>query len=201
MSVRSRPAKASMAAPPVSPEVAPTMVARCPRSASTWSISRASNCMATSLKASVGPWNSSRMKRFGPDLDKRADRLVAKRRIGFARDAGKHRRVDLAAEERRQHADRQLGIGQAAHGTDLGCRELTATGAANRGRRRAPGPPAAHPRSRERAPRPACSHIASSPVRAAARRFGGEPPKNRIAPVAFLPRGCYRRRLCEWEVR
>ena len=29
MSVRSRPAKASIAAPPVSPEVAPTIVARC----------------------------------------------------------------------------------------------------------------------------------------------------------------------------
>ncbi len=42
MSVRSRPAKASIAAPPVSPEVAPTIVARSPRSPSTWSISRAS---------------------------------------------------------------------------------------------------------------------------------------------------------------
>ena len=50
---------------PVSPDVAPTMVARWPRSASTWSISRPSSCMATSLKASVGPWNSSSTKRFG----------------------------------------------------------------------------------------------------------------------------------------
>ena len=31
--------------------------------ASTWSISRASSCIATSLKASVGPWNSSSRKR------------------------------------------------------------------------------------------------------------------------------------------
>ena len=66
MSVALRPRKASMAAPPVSPEVAPTMVARRPRAARTWSISRASNCIATSLKASVGPWKSSSRKAFGP---------------------------------------------------------------------------------------------------------------------------------------
>ncbi len=65
MSVLSRPLKASMAAEPVSPEVAPTMVARVPRWPSTWSISRARSCMATSLKASVGPWNSSSRKWLG----------------------------------------------------------------------------------------------------------------------------------------
>ena len=53
-----------MAAPPVSPEVAATMVTRSPRAASTRSISRASSCMATSLKASVGPWNSSSTHRL-----------------------------------------------------------------------------------------------------------------------------------------
>ena len=51
--------KASMAAPPVSPLVAPTMVARVRRLASAQSIRRASSCIATSLKASVGPWKSS----------------------------------------------------------------------------------------------------------------------------------------------
>ena len=124
MSVRSRPAKASIAAPPVSPEVAPAIVARDPRSASTWSISRASSCMATSLKASVGPWNSSRMKRFGADLDQRADRLVAKRRVGLAHHPLEAGRLDLAIDERRKHADRQVGIGKPAHGADLGGGEL-----------------------------------------------------------------------------
>ena len=52
--------KASIAAPPVSPLVAPTMVARVLRLASAQSIIRARSCIATSLKASVGPWNSSR---------------------------------------------------------------------------------------------------------------------------------------------
>ena len=57
MDARSR--QASMAAAPVSPEVAPTMVTRSPRLVSTWSNSRPSSCSATSLKARVGPWNSS----------------------------------------------------------------------------------------------------------------------------------------------
>ena len=53
------PAQASIAAEPVSPEVAPTMVTRASRAVSTWSNRRPSTCIAMSLKASVGPWNSS----------------------------------------------------------------------------------------------------------------------------------------------
>ena len=59
MSTRARPAQAAIAAEPVSPEVAPTMVIRASRSASTRSNSRPSTCSAMSLNASVGPWNSS----------------------------------------------------------------------------------------------------------------------------------------------
>ena len=62
MSIAARSRQASMAAEPVSPEVAPTMVMRSPRLASTWSNSRPSSCIAMSLKASVGPWNSSSAK-------------------------------------------------------------------------------------------------------------------------------------------
>src|SRR5579862_7391959 len=61
-----RPRNASTAAPPVSPDVATTMVVRSARFCSTWSISRARNCIARSLKASVGPWNSSSTNRLGP---------------------------------------------------------------------------------------------------------------------------------------
>ena len=49
------PRNASTAAPPVSPDVATTMVARSPRCARARSISRARNCIARSLNASVGP--------------------------------------------------------------------------------------------------------------------------------------------------
>ena len=53
----------------VSAEVAPMMVTRSPRAASTWSNRRPSSCSATSLKASVGPWNSSSRKLDGPICD------------------------------------------------------------------------------------------------------------------------------------
>ncbi len=65
MSALARPLKASMAALPVSPEVAPTMVMRLPLRFSDRCIRRESTCMATSLKAKVGPWKSSSAKRLG----------------------------------------------------------------------------------------------------------------------------------------
>ncbi len=57
-----RSRQASMAAEPVSPLVAPTIVTRSPRRARAWSNSRPRSCIATSLKAKVGPWNSSNAK-------------------------------------------------------------------------------------------------------------------------------------------
>ncbi len=57
--VRRGPATASIAAEPVSPLVAPTIVRRPSRRERNSSNSRPSSCRATSLKASVGPWNSS----------------------------------------------------------------------------------------------------------------------------------------------
>ena len=66
MSTRSRSRHASMAAEPVSPEVAPTMVTRWSRAVSTWSNRRPSTCIAMSLNARVGPWNSSSDHRSGP---------------------------------------------------------------------------------------------------------------------------------------
>ena len=62
-STASSPRKASMAAAPVSPEVAPTTVVRRPRRPSTSCIMRPSSCIATSLKASVGPWKISSRNR------------------------------------------------------------------------------------------------------------------------------------------
>ena len=65
MSAFFRPRMASIAALPVSPLVAPTMVTRSPRLASTWSNSPPSTCIATSLKASVGPCHNSSRCRLG----------------------------------------------------------------------------------------------------------------------------------------
>ena len=60
------PRKASIAAEPVSPLVAPTMVSRRPERSRLASKSPPISCIATSLKASVGPWKSSSSQSFGP---------------------------------------------------------------------------------------------------------------------------------------
>ena len=54
-----------MAAEPVSPLVAPTMVTRLPERFRLASKSPPMSCIATSLKASVGPWKSSSSQSFG----------------------------------------------------------------------------------------------------------------------------------------
>ena len=60
-----RPRIAYSAAEPVSPEVAPSTLSRAPRCPSTYSKSAPSNCIAMSLKASVGPLDSSSRPRPG----------------------------------------------------------------------------------------------------------------------------------------
>ncbi len=195
MSVRSRPAKASIAAPPVSPEVAPAIVARWPRSASTWSISRASSCIATSLKASVGPWKSSRTKVLAPSLHQRADRFVPERGIGFTHQPLEDGRRDFAAEIWRQQAHGEVGIGQAAHGADFSRAELrpflrhVEPAVARKARKHG----IRETEDRRVSARAHIFHALSSPSRSGPsghqliRAFAGS-----ISPVAFSPRGCYR---------
>ena len=60
-----RPRMAYSAAEPVSPEVAPSTLRRSPRRSSTYSKSAPSNCIAMSLNASVGPFDSSSSPRPG----------------------------------------------------------------------------------------------------------------------------------------
>ena len=60
------PRNASIAAEPVSPLVAPTMVRRLPERASDASNICPISCIATSLKASVGPWKSSSIQSLSP---------------------------------------------------------------------------------------------------------------------------------------
>ena len=105
------PRNASIAAPPVSPEVAPTMVSRSLRCASVKSISRASNCIARSLKASVGPWNSSSTKPAGRDLGQRRHRLMVERGVGLGCESPQFVRRDGAAAERAEHRRRDFRVG------------------------------------------------------------------------------------------
>jgi hypothetical protein len=79
-----RPRNASIAADPVSPLVAPTMVMRSPDFASAACIIWPISCMAKSLKASVGPWNSSSRKWFGASCTSGARAAWPKPGIGLA---------------------------------------------------------------------------------------------------------------------
>ena len=66
ISMPARPLVDSMAADPVSPEVAPMIVTRSPRRSISRSNSGPTSCRATSLNARVGPWKSSSSQRPAP---------------------------------------------------------------------------------------------------------------------------------------
>ena len=101
------------------------MVERSPRCASAWSISRARNCIARSLNASVGPWNSSSTKRVGAKLRQRRDRRMTERAVGVVRHAREVGIRDRAADERAHDLAGDFGIGPAGKRGDLLRRENT----------------------------------------------------------------------------
>ena len=76
--------------------------------------------MATSLKASVGPWNSFQDESIRRDLHQRCYSLVAKFRVGvrdhFAEIVGRNG----VADERRDDFKRNIRVGLAGKGRDLG---------------------------------------------------------------------------------
>ena len=86
--------------------------------------------MATSLKASVGPWNSSSRNVFDAKLRDRRDRRMAEGAIGLARDAREIGVGNAVARERADHLDRDLGIGAAGKATrwSQGCRRGQVSG-------------------------------------------------------------------------
>ena len=124
MSVRSRPAKASIAAPPVSPEVAPAIVARDAALGKHMVHQPRQQLHRHVLEGQRRAVEEFEDEAVGGDLDQRADRLVTERRIGLAHHPLETCSLDLAVDERAEHADRQVGIGKPAHGADLGGREF-----------------------------------------------------------------------------
>ena len=121
MSTFARPASASIAAEPVSPLVAPTIVRCWSLSARKRSNTSPSNCSATSLNASVGPWNSSSSQWRCIQLDERYDRGMGETAIGRRRTA----RVSCfagqaVADERGHDPDGDIDIGQPGQIGDLG---------------------------------------------------------------------------------
>jgi hypothetical protein len=120
-------------------EVAPTMVTRSPRRASAASNSWPISCMAKSLNASVGPWNSSSRKWFGQLLQRRA-RGMAEARIGARDEVGELGIGEGVADEGPHHAERDLLVGQARQRGDVALRSGAGSRRARRARRRAQGP-------------------------------------------------------------
>ena len=75
------------------------------RAASTRSMRRASSCIATSLNASVGPWNSSSIQTFRSSLNERRHRRMAEARIGVAADLATVPRAEWCRRQKLQHLE------------------------------------------------------------------------------------------------
>ena len=161
-STPSRPRNASIAAEPVSPLVAPTMVtppararAASPRTAAPIS------CIATSLNASVGPWNSSSSQSFGPICTQRRPRRVAEAAVGAGEIARNSAVAEGVADERPHHPERHLLVGQPGERGDLVAASAAARSRARRARRRGRARPASPPRNRASGPRRGSRRTAS----------------------------------------
>ena len=71
--------------------------------------------MATSLKASVGPWNNSSRKVLAPNWAIGTTSQVPERAVGLAREPRRIRLGDQEiADERTDRLDRHLGVGRPA---------------------------------------------------------------------------------------
>ena len=115
----SRPRNASMAAAPVSPEVAPTMVQR--RAAP---IERAVHQARQDLHGDVLERERRTVKELqqpvvGPDLDQRRDRRMAEAAVGVGQEAAQLLLADLSADERADDAQRHLDVGEPGQIRDL----------------------------------------------------------------------------------
>jgi hypothetical protein len=126
------PRMAYSAAEPVSPEVAPRMLISSPRFCSTYSNRLPSNCMAMSLKASVGPFESSCRYRLFSSLRQRRDAGCVAAIARVAIDLGGVGPGDQRLEIRRRNVGDetgknfvgQIGIRQLAPGVEFGAADL-----------------------------------------------------------------------------
>ena len=127
---------------------------RSPRAASTWSISRARSCIATSLKASVGPWKSSSTKGSHAELRQRRDGGMAEGAVGLARHAGEIGLGDRIADETARSPRRRPRHRAGRRSRRSSAAQAAASVPAHRGRHRGQGPRASPRRSRATGLRP-----------------------------------------------
>src|ERR1700734_1759596 len=108
-------ANASIAAAPVSPEVAPMIVALAFRRRKTRFIAWPSHCMAKSLKASVGPWKSSSVNRL---LSTCVSGAVAEAGIGGCGQGVHFCVIEILVDKGRHEPRGRFRIRNAAQGPD-----------------------------------------------------------------------------------
>ena len=114
-----RPANASTAAPPVSPEVATTMVVRSPAPLQRMVHQAGEQLHRQVLEGEGGPVKQLEHEAVRPELDKGSHRRMAEGVVGFPRHAGEFGIRDGARGERRDHLAGDLGIGTAGESRDL----------------------------------------------------------------------------------
>ncbi len=119
MSIRSRPATASIAALPVSPLVAPTIVRRSSRRERNSSNSRPRSCSATSLNASVGPVEQLEQPVALVELGQRGHGDVGEAAVCLLAQLKQAPGRKAVADEGLHDPRGELGIGQPAHCGDL----------------------------------------------------------------------------------
>ena len=176
ISTRSRPAQASIAAEPVSPEVAPTIVTRASRAASTWSNRRPSKLQRHVLEGQRRAVEQLLHEQAGVELDQRHDGGMAEAGIGVAAQrrqrGGRDRRRRRTAGSRARRARDTAGRASRASRRARSAARIPA----HRARRPRPGRPAARRRSRGPAPgrgwrRSACRHSSPRPGRLECRQI------------------------------
>ena len=111
--------KASIAAPPVSPEVAPTMVARVPRLRERPIHQPRQELHRHVLEGESRPMEQFEQPVIGVELLERRHRRMVEARIGFGDHALEVGFGNGAADEGRHHREGDLGIGLAAQRLEL----------------------------------------------------------------------------------
>ena len=145
-STRSEPRKASIAAPPVSPEVAPTMVTRSPRVRQHAVHQAREQLHGHVLEGQRRPVEQLQHPEAAVDLHQRRDGRVAEAGVGVAGERDQLAARDGAAGEGLQQRRGNLGERLAGEAGDRLGGQLRPGLAARTARRRAPARPAGRPR-------------------------------------------------------
>ena len=124
MSMRSRPAQASIAAEPVSPEVAPTIVTRASRVRQHVVEQAAEKLQRHVLERERRAVEQLLHEQAGVELDQRHHGGMAEAGIGVAAQRGERGERDGVADERLDHARGERVVRQAAHRAPVGRREV-----------------------------------------------------------------------------